>query len=99
MTCVFNFKLLHKLHNVSTFDILKDQMAHSKTRSRSTSTHKVINHTSNGTMLHYFLKHNTLTFDLLCFECITNITLVLKTNIMFFNPLIFQTCLIFAKVM
>ncbi len=99
MTYVFNFKLLHKLHDVSTCDILKDQMVHSKTRSKSTSTHKVINHTSNGTMLHYFFKHITLTFDLLCFECITNITLVLKTNIRFLNPLIFQTCLIFAKVL
>jgi hypothetical protein len=99
MTCVFNFKLLHKLHDVSTFDILKDQMVHSKTHPRSTSTHKVINHTFNGTMLHYFFKHTTLTFDLLCFECIKNITLVLKTNTRFFNPLIIQTCLIFAKVL
>jgi len=41
-----------------TFDIQEDQMVHSKIRSRSTTTHKVINYTSNGTMLCFFL--NTL---------------------------------------
>jgi hypothetical protein len=64
MTCVLNFKLLHKLHDVSNFDIPKDQKVHSKTRSRSTSTHKVINHISNGAMLHYLKKHTTLIITL-----------------------------------
>jgi hypothetical protein len=75
-------------------------MVHSKIHLRSAPTHKVINYTHNGTMIQ--IDYYILTFWLLCFECITMTTLVLKTNLGFFNRLIFQTChvgKILAKVM